>query len=71
MKRRAKIAAVVLPGAVVAFAGGVATPAGSASAANCNDAITLINYYVSVGDCVTAAKIAGYTPIDMADTGCT
>jgi hypothetical protein len=45
-------------------------PAGTASAANCTDGLTLINHYLSVGDDVTAFKLAGYLLLDMIETGC-
>jgi hypothetical protein len=65
-----KIAAALLPAAAIPIAPGVGMPAGTASAANCTDGIKLINYYVSVGDDVTALKVAGYLLLDAVETGC-
>jgi hypothetical protein len=70
VKTRFKVAAALLPAAAVPIALGVGMPAGTASAANCTDGITLINHYLSVGDEVTALKIAGYLILDMIETGC-
>jgi hypothetical protein len=69
-KIRPKVAAALLPAAAVPITLGVGMPAGTASAANCTDGLTLINHYLSVGDEVTAFKLAGYLLLDMIETGC-
>jgi hypothetical protein len=68
-KIRPKVAAALLPAAVPIILG-VGMSAGTASAANCTDGLTLINHYLSVGDEVTAFKLAGYLLLDMIETGC-
>ena len=65
-----KVAAALLPAAALPIILGVGMPAGTASAANCTDGLTLINHYLSVGDDVTAFKLAGYLLLDMIETGC-
>jgi len=69
-KFRTKIAAVLLPAAALPIALGAGTPPATASAANCDDGITLINHYLSAGDYVTGFRLMGYLLLDIADTGC-
>jgi hypothetical protein len=69
-KIRTRIAAVLLPAAALPVAFGVGIPAGTASAANCDDGLTLINHYLSVGDYVTGFRLMGYLLLDIAETGC-
>jgi hypothetical protein len=70
VKIRPKVAAALLPAAAVPIVLGVGLSAGTASAANCTDGLTLINHYLSVGDEVTAFRLAGYLVLDMIETGC-
>jgi hypothetical protein len=67
---RTKVAAVLLPAAALPVAFGIGMPAGTASAADCDDGITLIQHYLSVCDYVTGFRLMGYLLLDMADTGC-
>jgi len=69
-KIRPKVAAALLPAAAVPIILGVGMPGGTASAADCTDGIKLINHYLSVGDDVTAFKLAGYLLLDAIETGC-
>jgi hypothetical protein len=69
-KIRTRIAAVLLPTAALPVAFGVGIPAGTASAANCDDGLTLINHYLSVGDYITGFRLMGYLLLDIAETGC-
>jgi hypothetical protein len=69
-KLRTKIAAVLVPAAAVPIALGVGMPAGTASAADCDDGITLAQHYLSVGDYVTGFRLMAYLLLDIADTGC-
>jgi hypothetical protein len=69
-KNHTKIAAALLPAAAIPIALGVGVPAGTASAADCTDGLKLIKYYVSVGDDVTAYRLAGYLLLDAIETGC-
>jgi hypothetical protein len=70
-KLRTMTAAVLLPAAALPVAFGIGVPSGTASAANCDDGLTLINHYLSVGDYVTGFRLMGYLLLDMAETGCT
>ena len=68
-KNRTKIVAVLLPAAALPVAFGVGSPTGMASAADCEDGITLATHYLSVGDYVTGFRLVGYLLLDIAERG--